>query len=139
MNLEPNLNIIKEVHQKLGCMDYQKSRRIISRVLHVFRDQISDEDTDQIIKLLPSNLLIIYFSAWQNKEQKTPTRHLDHYVNRVIAYDHSKDNHVFHTEIEALRATITVLSCLDKQYDILKYLPFCIKQEIVGALITEAA
>lgn len=139
MNLEPNYQIIKEIHHKLGTMDLQKSRRMISRVLHVFRDQIGEDDTDHIIKILPPNLLMIYFSSWQRNKKMTSTRHLDHFVNRVITYDRCKKAHAFHTEIEALRATITVLACLDKHFQILNFLPFCIKHEMESAMLTEAA
>lgn len=139
MNLESNYHLIKEIHHKLGTMDLQKSRRMISRVLHVFRDQIGEDETDQIIKKLPSNLLMIYFSSWQKNKKEKPTYHLDHFVNRVIAYDRTKEAHVFHTEIDALRATILILACLDKHFQILELLPFCLKHEVEGALMTEAA
>lgn len=137
--IEPNYHLIKEMHNKLCTMNLEKSRRMISRVLHVFRDQIDEDDTDKIISMLPPNLLLMYFSSWQKIERKKLTHHLDYFVNRVIAYDRTKKAQVFHTEIDALRATIIVLSCLDKHFHILDFLPLSVKQEILSAQLTEAA
>lgn len=139
MNPESDNHVIKEINVKLGLMDLQKSRSIISRVLHIFREQIDEDGTDQIINRLPPNLLMIYFSSWDRKTIKTKTHHLDQFVNRVMYYDRSEEFPVFHTEIEVLKAVITVLSNLDRHYQLLELLPFSIKEEIERAMITEAA
>lgn len=139
MNYTQDTQVINEIKTQLGCRDEEETNRVISRVLHVLRDQLSAEETGQIIDKLPSNLLTVYLSSWILRSTRLMTRHLDQFVNRVISYDKLKPKSMFRTEIDALRATLVVLRSLDRRFGILGYMPEKFRMEMETALISEAA
>ena len=139
MNYDDNHEFLNQARMKLGCRDLEETQRSLGRVLHTLRDQLTEEESEDLIQKLPSDLVIIFLTAWKAKPKRVPALRLDHFVNRVIAYDKQKPKPVFSTEIDALRATLIVLHDLEKRFDVLHLLPYSLKNDLESAWHIEAA
>lgn len=139
MNYNNDEVLFNQIQIKLGVVDSLDNKRIIGRVIHVLRDQLSEEESEEIIQKLPVDLTMIYLTAWKVTPHRSSTYHLDEFVTRLLETDSIMPKRVFRTEIEALRASIIVLTELDKRYNLLDYLPGSIKNELNNAMLNEAA
>ena len=139
--VEQNQDIVEEIRSKLCCESVHQTRLVIGRVLHVLRDQLLMIDqANKLMQTLPSELQLIFISAWRQQRAKSNAiYHLDQYILKVMEEDKSKTTHVFHSEIDALRATLIVLSVLDTQYDLYNYLPSLLYRELKEAYLDYAA
>lgn len=139
--VQQNQNILEEIKTKLCCESTHHTRLVIGRVLHVLRDQLLMIDqSNKLMQQLSPELQLIFISAWrQHKVKTTSINHLDQFILRVMEEDKSKKNHVFPSEIDALRATLIVLSVLDQQFDLYNYIPALLYRELKEAYMDYAA
>lgn len=139
--VEQNQSIVEEIQSKLGYESTHQTRLAIGRILHVLRDQLLMIDqANKLMENLTPDLQVIFISAWRQHRPKNSTiNHLDQYILRVMEEDKTKRQHVFHSEIEVLRATLIVLSVLDQQIDLYNYLPSLLYRELKEAYMDYAA
>lgn len=139
--VQQNQNIVEEIQSKLCYDSTHQTRLVIGRILHVMRDQLLMIDqANKLMQTLSPDLQVIFISAWRHHRAKSSSiNHLDQYILKVMEEDRSKKQHVFHSEIEALRATLIVLSALDQQIDLYNYLPSLLYRELKEAYMDYAA
>ncbi|TRX60512.1 DUF2267 domain-containing protein [Fulvivirga sp. M361] len=130
---------INRIQQAMGHGQREDTRKAIGRVMHVLRDMLPEKDAYTLTYTLPSDLLIIYLSAWPYKGANEDIKHLDEMVRKVKEKDALKTNSILLTEIDALQCTLLVLETLEKEVGILSLLPTSIQLEVRHALIHSAA
>ncbi|MEQ6120740.1 DUF2267 domain-containing protein [Reichenbachiella sp. MALMAid0571] len=79
---------LKELAQKLGYdEDTERAGRILRAVLHVLRDQLTLEESIQMLAQLPMFLKAVYVEGWTLRKNKKKIRNLDDFRDEVRAID----------------------------------------------------
>lgn len=133
--------LIKEVKKNLFITDSEKAGLIISRVLHTIRRSLTFAESAEFISRLPDYLKVIYVTKWKASEEKIQLKHLDEFTEEALRLDHESAVKVFHKEIDALTAVITVLKALNRHVNLLSFPSFSysLKRELHETMLEPAA
>lgn len=133
--------LIREIEKTFFIPDTARASLVIARVLHALRRSLTKKESVEFISRLPDYLKIMYVTEWEPSEEKIPLRHLDEFTEAVIHLDNQSGQRVFHKEVDALAAVITVLKLLDQQAGLLKFSSFgyCFKRELHETMLETAA
>lgn len=133
--------LIWEVKRALFIADSKKAGTIISRILHAIRRSLTYTESAEFISRLPEYLKIMYVSNWTPREKKIHIKHLDEFTEEVLALDNESHHRVFHKEVDALSAVITVLKALNRHVDLLDLPSFSysFKRELQETMLEPAA
>lgn len=130
--------LVQEIRLKLGYPTEQQAEMAISRVMFMLRNQLSPEQGDALLQHLPSNIMLLYVSAWKLDHSERVNR-LDEFVNQLLAYEEKQAQRIFFSEIDVLRASLVILSALDRKYKTSNALPYLLSEDIRNATLHEVA
>lgn len=133
--------LILEIKRALVIPDSKKAGEIICRILHTIRRSLSYTESAEFISRLPEYLKVMYVTDWTPKEKKITIKHLDEFTEEVLALDHESGHKVFHKEVDALSAVITVLKILNRHVNLLNLPSFgySFKRELSETMLEPAA
>lgn len=133
--------LIKEVKKSLFITDSKKAGVVISRILHTIRRSLSYTESAEFISRLPEYLKIIYVTNWTPSEKKIQLKHLDEFTEEALQLDNESGEIVFHKEVDALTAVITVLKVLNRHVNLLSFPSFSysFKRELQESMLEPAA
>lgn len=133
--------LIKEIKRALFIADSKKAGLIISRILHTIRRSLSHIESAEFITRLPDYLKILYVTNWTPSEEKIRIKHLDEFTEQVLLLDDESGHRVFHKEVDALTAVITVLKTINQHVDLLNLSSFSysFKRELEETMLETAA
>lgn len=133
--------LIKEVKKNLFIVDSSKAGLIISRILHTIRRSFTFSESAEFISRLPDYLKVIYVTKWKPSEEKFQLKHLDEFTEEVLRLDGESEQRVFHKEVDALTAVITVLKALNRHVNLLSFPSFSysFKRELHETMLEPAA
>ena len=133
--------LIFEVARSLFLTDANKAGTIINRVLHTIRRTLTYQESAEFISRLPQYLKVMYVADWTPREQKVKIQHLDEFTDYVLQVDRESDTRVFHKEVDALSAVITVLKALNRHVHLLDLPSFSysLQRELQETMLEPAA
>ncbi|MBA4056685.1 MAG: hypothetical protein C0490_18370 [Marivirga sp.] len=137
---EQSILFFKEIKSNLGFKSTQRIVKLVRAVLSHLRRSLSHEQTEVIIKNLPSLFQLLFVANWKYQEE-TSVKHLDELVDNIYKEDQKSKDFLFTSEIDTLNTVILVLSKLDKFFGILglNVLRYSLTQELKQASIGDAA
>lgn len=106
---------LNEIAKELGhANDKAKAGRKLRAILHSIRDQITVEESIQLIAQLPMFLKAIYVENWKIRKNKVRVKHLNDYIKEVKKYESNLADFDFINDDEILIATEVVFFVLKK-------------------------
>lgn len=136
---EQSVRFFKEVKNHLGLRSTRKIVRLVRAVLSQLRSTLSPEQTNTVIKTLPSLFQLLFVANWRYDDKQQPIMHLDELVDHVYQEDRKQKNSLFKSEIDTLNSVILVITKLDKFFGILglNVFRYSLTQELKQAVIED--
>ncbi|ELR73708.1 hypothetical protein C900_02112 [Fulvivirga imtechensis AK7] len=133
--------LIREIKRALFIVDTKRAGLVVSRVLHTIRRSLTKKESAEFISRLPDYLKILYVTEWEPSEKRILLKHLDEFTEEVITLDSQSGHRVFHKEVDALAAVITIMKVLDQHANLLNFSSFCysFKRELQETMLETAA
>jgi uncharacterized protein (DUF2267 family) len=94
--------------------DPAKAGRVLKAVLHALRDRISPEESLQLLAQLPMFLKAVYVEGWHRLSPLPRIKHLEDFIDEVVAADGKTGVWDFPTDAAAEHAIRTVFEALRK-------------------------
>ena len=104
---------LKDLAKQLGHPeDIPKAGRKLRAVLHATRDQLSMEESLQLLAQLPMFLKAVYVENWKSTRKKKGIKHVEDYLKEIQRYDFRTAKNDFTNEDEVENAAVVVFLCL---------------------------
>ncbi|MEQ8472212.1 MAG: hypothetical protein RIC35_13555 [Marinoscillum sp.] len=134
MNQTVDYRLVFEIQLKLGYNTEHKAELALSRVLYMLKNTLSPSQRELMIRKLPMNLLIELVSC-QKTDQSTDISRLDEFVKHLLCYELNQPHRIFYSEMDVLRASVTILGALDRKYHISDFLPYPLSEDMKNATL----
>ena len=107
---------LKDLAKELGHpKDRAKAGRKLRAVLYATRDQLTMEESLQLLAQLPMFLKAIYVEQWKSGKRKNKIKHVEEFIDVIKQYDFKTASHDFTNDDEIENAAVVVFLCL-RQY-----------------------
>lgn len=118
LNFEKFANVgnqfVKQLSVELGHHgDTDRTGRVLKSVLHALRNQLTIEESMQVLAQLPMFLKAIYADGWTEKKKKK-IKHLNEFLDSVWEEDGALADKDFKDKAETERACVIVFLVLRK-------------------------
>jgi len=123
-NYSPEENSViffRHVKRDLGIPSTKQMVRLVDNVLSKIQSGLNDEQTRQLLSILPGPLQLLAAKNRRNKQVTRPITHLDELVEDVYEEDRKSGSRVLSTEVHALNAVVVILRKLDKYLNLFSY------------------
>ncbi|MGC3943487.1 MAG: DUF2267 domain-containing protein [Chryseolinea sp.] len=137
---EQSVRFFKEVKSNLGLRSTRKIVRLVRAILSQLRSTLSPEQTNTVIKTLPSLFQLLFVANWRYDDKQQPIMHLDELVDHVYQEDRKQKSSLFKSEVDTLNSVILVITKLDKFFGILglNVFRYSLTQELKQAVAQDA-
>lgn len=137
---EQSVRFFKEVKTHLGLRSTRKLVRLVRAILSQLRRTLSPEQSNMVIKTLPSLFQLLFVANWRYDDKQEQIMHLDELVDHVYQEDRKQKNSLFKSEVDTLNSVILVISKLDKFFGILglNVFRYSLTQELKQAVVQDA-
>ena len=137
---EQSVRFFKEVKSTLGLRSTKKIVRIVRAILSQLRRTLSPEQTNMVIKTLPSLFQLLFVANWRYDDTQQSIMHLDELVDHLYKEDRKQKNSLFTSEVDTLNSVILVITKLDKFFGILglNVFRYSLTQELKQAVAQDA-
>lgn len=106
---------IKELAGQLGYPeDTSRAGRVLRSILHALRDQLTPEESLQLLAQLPMFLKAVYVENWRSQEKKERIKSLEEFFDKIRSLDQPSAANDFASDDEIDRACSVVLMSLRK-------------------------
>lgn len=123
-NYSPEENSViffRHVKRDLGIPSTRQMVRLVENVLSRIQGGLNDEQTRQLLSVLPGPLQLLAAKNRKARAAKKSFVHLDELVEDVYEEDRKSGSHVLKTEVHALNAVVVILRKLDKYLNLFSY------------------
>ena len=137
---EQSVRFFKEVKSTLGLRSTKKIVRIVRAILSQLSRTLSPEQTNMVIKTLPSLFQLLFVANWRYDDTQQSIMHLDELVDHLYKEDRKQKNSLFTSEVDTLNSVILVITKLDKFFGILglNVFRYSLTQELKQAVAQDA-
>ncbi|MEJ1240732.1 DUF2267 domain-containing protein [Chryseolinea sp. T2] len=137
---EQSVRFFKEVKSNLGLRSTKKIVRIVRAILSQLRRTLSPEQTNMVIKTLPSLFQLLFVANWRYDDTQQSIMHLDELVDHLYKEDRKQKKSLFTSEVDTLNSVILVITKLDKFFGILglNVFRYSLTQELKQAVAQDA-
>jgi len=137
---EQSVRFFKEVKSNLGLRSTRKIVRLVRAILSQLRSTLSPEQTNAMIKTLPSLFQLLFVANWRYDDKQQSIMHLDELVDHVYQEDRKQKSSLFKSEVDTLNSVILVITKLDKFFGILglNVFRYSLTQELKQAVAQDA-
>jgi len=104
---------IKELAKELGYPeDKSRAGRVLKSVLHALRNQLTTEESVQLIAQLPMFLKAVYVENWTLHKSKNKPKHFKDFFNEIRKFDTPVAQHDFQTDDDIDNAIAVIFMAL---------------------------
>lgn len=118
---ENSVIFFRHVKRDLGIPSTKQMVRLVDTVLSRIQRGLNDEQTKQLVTMLPGTLQLLAAKNRKNEQVTRPIAHLDELVEDVYEEDRKSGSRVLKTEVHALNAVVVILRKLDKYLNLFSY------------------
>lgn len=108
-------DFLKELSQRLGDDNRDRSARILRSVLHLLRDQIPVEESVQFMAQLPMFLKAVYVDGWKLNNRQRKVKDYDAFINEIRYPDTRKIYTDFDSNAQCEHAVQIVLTLIQEK------------------------
>jgi hypothetical protein len=118
---ENSVIFFRHVKRDLGIPSTKQMVRLVDTVLSKIQSGLNDEQSRQLVSILPGPLQLLAAKNRKNRQATRPIAHLDELVEDVYEEDRKSGSKVLKTEVHALNAVVVILRQLDKYLNLFSY------------------
>lgn len=106
---------INELAEELGYPENtKKAGRVLRAILHALRDQITIEESVQLLAQFPMFLKAVYVDNWSLHKNKKRIKHLEDFFHEIREIDKRTAQYDFNTDDDIDNALIVIFIVLRK-------------------------